>query len=123
MVDIEDPEPTHCCRRQFSHRPTGLPWNLTFAGAAENSRDGDSGRSPKPAEGLGSFGVGRLHPMGTNWCSRPIAVSGSAVPSDGKVPIAAVPGEHAVGSQDRLQPVGRRRTDGCFRLILLKNST
>ena len=37
--------PTHCCRRPLFQRTTGLPWNLTFGGAAEKVIGGDSGRS------------------------------------------------------------------------------
>jgi hypothetical protein len=36
---------THCCRRRVFRRVAGLPWNLTFARAAEEFSDGDSGRS------------------------------------------------------------------------------
>ena len=81
--------PTHCRRRRFSHRATGLPWNLTFAGAAEKSRDGGSSRSRRPSEGLGSFGVERLYPMVTNRRCRPILDTRSlnlvaAKPSSGR---------------------------------------
>jgi hypothetical protein len=36
---------THCSRRRFFQRATGLPWNLTFADAAAEFSDSDSGRS------------------------------------------------------------------------------
>ena len=64
---------THCCRRRFPQRATGLHRNLTLAGTAEQSRDGECGRSQRPADGLDGFGVGRLHPTVTNWCCRPSA--------------------------------------------------
>jgi small neutral amino acid transporter SnatA (MarC family) len=37
--------PTHRSRKWISLRPTGLPWNLTFANATGKVRDGDSSRS------------------------------------------------------------------------------
>jgi hypothetical protein len=37
--------PTHCSRRRFSQRATGLLRNFTFARAVEKVSDGDSGRS------------------------------------------------------------------------------
>ena len=36
---------THCSRRRFSRRATGLLWNLTFARGVEKVIDGDSGCS------------------------------------------------------------------------------
>jgi hypothetical protein len=45
---------------------------VNFATAAENSQNGNSGRSRRPADGPGLFDLGRQHPMITNWRCRPI---------------------------------------------------
>lgn len=43
---------------------------MTFAQAAENVGDGDSGRSRKPSDARDSYGAERLHLMVTNWHRR-----------------------------------------------------
>ena len=59
-------EPTHSTQRRFSQRTTGLPWNLTFAHAAEKVGDDNSGRSHMPTDDRDKFGAERLHPIVTN---------------------------------------------------------
>ena len=66
-------KPTHASRLRFSQRTTGPPWNLTFADAAGQIKDGDSSRSRMPADDLDNFGAERLHPMVTTWRCRPAA--------------------------------------------------
>jgi hypothetical protein len=47
--------PTHCCRRRFFRRTTGLPWNLTFAEATEKSATSTAVvRGWQPSTGTGS---------------------------------------------------------------------
>lgn len=53
---------THRSRRQFSQRATGLPWNLTFANAAEKVRDGESGQSQAAITDLGKVPYELLWP-------------------------------------------------------------
>lgn len=54
--------PTQRSPWRFSERTAGLPWNLTFADAAEKVRDGDSGRSRVAITDLGKVPAERLHP-------------------------------------------------------------
>ena len=65
--------PTHSSRKRFSQRTTRLPWNLTFAHAAEIVGDGDTSRSRVLAGDRYKFGAERLHPIVTNWHCRPVA--------------------------------------------------
>ena len=54
--------PTHRSRLRFSRRAPGLPWNLTFADAAEKVRAGESGHSQVAITDLGKVPSERLHP-------------------------------------------------------------
>ena len=61
---VEQPFSTHCRRPQFPQRTTGLLWNLTFAHAAENVSDGDSGRSLVANTDRDRIPAERQHPKG-----------------------------------------------------------
>ena len=62
---------THCCQRRLSHRPTGPPWNLTFADGAEKVRDTDSGHSEVAIIDSGKVPAERLHPKAAYSRCRP----------------------------------------------------
>jgi len=64
--DPDRSKSTHSIRRRFSQRTTGLPWNLTFAQAAEKVGDDASGCSHMPSGDRDKFAGERLHPMITN---------------------------------------------------------
>ena len=53
---------THCSRRRFSQRATGLLRRLTFARAVERVSDGDSGRSNVASIDRKKIPAERLHP-------------------------------------------------------------
>jgi len=63
--------PTHRSHRRFSQRATGLPWNLTFADAAEKLRDDESGHPQVAITDLGMVPLERLHPKGAYSRCRP----------------------------------------------------
>ena len=67
------PDPTQRSRRRFSLRATGLPWNLTFADAAEQVRDGESGHSQVAVTDLSEVPAERLHPKAAYSRCRPKA--------------------------------------------------
>ena len=69
--------PTHRSRQRFSQRAAGLPWNLTFADAAEKVRNGDSGHSQVAITDLGMVPAERLHPTAAYSRGRPGPVSRS----------------------------------------------
>jgi len=56
----------------FFQRATGLPWNLTFADAAEKVRAGESGHSKTAITDLGKVPAERLHPKAGYSHCRPI---------------------------------------------------
>ncbi len=64
-------ETTHRSHRRFSLRATGLPWDLTFADAAEEARNDDSGHSQVAITDLGMVLAERLHPKAAYSRCRP----------------------------------------------------
>lgn len=63
--------PTQRSPWRFSQRATGLPWNLTFADAAEHVRDSESGHSQVAIIDLGKVPAERLHPKAAYSRCRP----------------------------------------------------
>ena len=68
---------THCSRRPLFQRTTGLPWNLTFGGAAEKVIGGDSGRSRAGTIDKDKPTVERQHPEAAYSRCRPKGVGGA----------------------------------------------
>jgi hypothetical protein len=64
---------THSSRRRFSQRATGVPWNLTFADAAEKVTDGESGHPQVAITDLAMAPAERLQPKGAYSRCRPIS--------------------------------------------------
>ncbi len=80
---------THRSRRRFSERATGLPWNLTFADAAEKVTVGESGHSYVAITDLCKVPAERPHPKAAYARCRPSAVLRLAEPSGGSAAVAA----------------------------------
>lgn len=68
--------PTHRSPWRSFQRATGLPWNLTFADAAEKVRAGESGHSQAAITDVAMVPAERLHPKAAYSRCRPIAVGG-----------------------------------------------
>lgn len=65
--------PTQRSPWRFSQRATGLPWNLTFADAAEQVGDSESGHSQVAIIDLGKVPTARRHPKAAYSRCRPFS--------------------------------------------------